>query len=91
MTPRAISGSRCQTKIFREYQRDDLESAYFHAAALTTKDIPPQDPAEDAMFLTGVELYTHGEGNERQADSLEGIPSSCSAASVRGTFGNAGR
>src|SRR5688572_19636405 len=27
------------------------------------------------IFLTGLELYTQGEGNERQTDSLEGIPS----------------
>jgi len=29
----------------------------------------------DDIFLSGLELYTQGEGNVRQADSLEGIPS----------------
>ncbi len=30
---------------------------------------------DDDIFLTGLELYTQGEGNDRQNDSLEGIPS----------------
>ena len=29
----------------------------------------------DDIFLSGLELYTQGEGNVREADSLEGIPS----------------
>jgi iron complex outermembrane recepter protein len=29
----------------------------------------------DDVFLSGLELYTQGEGNTREADSLEGIPS----------------
>ena len=29
----------------------------------------------DDIFLSGLELYTQGEGNNRQTDSLEGIPS----------------
>jgi TonB-dependent receptor len=29
----------------------------------------------DDIFLSGLELYTQGEGNVRKADSLEGIPS----------------
>ena len=29
----------------------------------------------DDIFLSGLELYTQGEGNTRQTDSLEGIPS----------------
>jgi iron complex outermembrane receptor protein len=29
----------------------------------------------DDIFLSGLELYTQGEGNERETDSLEGIPS----------------
>jgi iron complex outermembrane receptor protein len=29
----------------------------------------------DDIFLSGLELYTQGEGNTREADSLEGIPS----------------
>ena len=29
----------------------------------------------DDIFLTGLELYTQGEGNVRETDSLEGIPS----------------
>lgn len=30
---------------------------------------------DDDIFLTGLELYTQGEGNTRETDSLEGIPS----------------
>jgi TonB-dependent receptor len=29
----------------------------------------------DDIFLSGLELYTQGEGNTREADSLEGVPS----------------